>query len=462
MKLYNSLTRKLEILKPINPPNVSLYTCGPTVYDYTHIGHMRAYLINDLLRRTLNYCGLNVNHVMNITDVGHLSGDDDSGEDKMEKGAKKYGKTVWDVAKFYTEFFFKTTDALNILRPNIICKATEHVPDMIQLISKLNQNGFVYDTAEAVYFNVMKFKNYGKLSGQKLDDKIQASREEVIVDPGKKHPADFALWLKRVGRFADHTMYWPSPWGDGFPGWHIECSAMSMKYLGESIDIHTGGIDHIPVHHENEIAQSECANGVPFVHYWMHFYFLLVDGKKMSKSLGNFFTIDDLIKKKVDPLALRYLFLQSHYRQTMNFTCGSVQAAGEALKKLKQIVAQLKNEASDNNNNDPRADIFEKRFNDAINQDLQTPQAIAIMWEILKSDLVAQEKLKLLFSFDEVLGLKLSDIKKLSFPKEILILAEKRKQAKANKDFAASDTIRKQIEEKGYVIEDSKDGYTIK
>src|SRR3989339_212137 len=394
MKLYNTLTRKIEEFIPLNPPSVSLYTCGPTVYDFTHIGHMRTYSNNDFLKRALNYLGSKVKHVMNVTDVGHLSGDDDSGEDKMEKGAKKFNKTVWEVAEFYTDFFFKTTDALNIIRPDIVCKATEHIDDMLQLINRLKQKGFVYETDEAVYFDVTKFNNYGKLSGQKLEEKIQAVRADVNIDPQKKYPADFALWFKRVGRFANHTMHWNSPWGDGFPGWHIECSAMSMKFLGKTIDIHTGGIDHIPVHHENEIAQSECANGVPFVHYWMHFYFLLVDGKKMSKSLGNFFTIDDLIKKKVDPLALRYLFLQSHYRQTMNFTWGSVQAAGEALKKLKQIVAQLKNEASDNNNNDPRADIFEKRFNDAINQDLQTPQAIAIMWEILKSDLVAQEKLK--------------------------------------------------------------------
>ena len=462
MQLFNTLTRKKEEFIPLSKKEIGMYTCGQTVYDYTHIGHGRKYTNDDILRRVLTNLRLDVTHVQNVTDVGHLVSDADEGEDKLEKGAKKYKKTVWEVAQFYTDFFLKTIDAVNILRPTTLCKATDHIGEMIDIIIKLQEKKYTYETGEAIYFDVLKFPTYGKLSHQKMEEKLKGAREEVHIDAEKKHPADFALWFKRVGRFANHTMYWPSPWGDGFPGWHIECSAMSMKFLGKTIDIHTGGIDHIPVHHENEIAQSECANGVPFVHYWMHFYFLLVDGKKMSKSLGNFFTIDDLIKKKVDPLALRYLFLQSHYRQTMNFTWGSVQAAGEALKKLKQIVAQLKNEASDNNNNDPRADIFEKRFNDAINQDLQTPQAIAIMWEILKSDLVAQEKLKLLFSFDEVLGLKLSDIKKLSFPKEILILAEKRKQAKANKDFAASDTIRKQIEEKGYVIEDSKDGYTIK
>src|SRR3989339_868759 len=347
MKLYNTLSRKIEEFVPLNTPNVTFYACGPTVYDFTHIGHMRTYTNNDVLKRVLTYLGYKVSHVMNVTDVGHLTGDDDSGEDKMEKGAKKYGKTVWDVAKFYTEFFFKTTDALNILRPNIICKATEHVPDMIQLISKLNQNGFVYETKEAVYFNVMKFKNYGKLSGQKLDDKIQASREEVIVDPGKKHPADFALWLKRVGRFKDHTMYWPSPWGDGFPGWHLECSAMAMKYLGETIDIHTGGVDHISVHHTNEIAQSEAATGKQFVHYWLHVAFLTSYGKKMAKSEGNFVTLQDIVQKGYDPLVFRYLILTSHYRSSLNFTWRGLQGTQKALMSLREKVLSWGNDHSD-------------------------------------------------------------------------------------------------------------------
>src|SRR3989339_1953721 len=342
MKLYNTASRKIEEFIPLNPPNVTFYSCGPTVYDYTHIGHMRTYVNNDVLKRTLVYLGYKVKHVMNITDVGHLSGDDDSGEDKMEKGAKKYGKTVWDVAKFYTEFFFKTTDALNIIRPNIVCNATEHVEEMIRLIEKLKQNGFVYETKGALYFNVKKFKNYGKLSGQKLEEKIQAVRTEVNVDEDKKHPADFALWFKRVGRFADHTMYWTSPWGEGFPGWHIECSAMSMKYLGDTIDIHSGGIDHVPIHHENEIAQSEAATGKPFVKYWFHNNFLTVDGQKMSKSLGNFYTIDDIEKNKIDPMSLRLLFLQSHYRQPLNFTWQSARASQEAYKRLREIFINLK------------------------------------------------------------------------------------------------------------------------
>ncbi|MFH0979549.1 MAG: cysteine--tRNA ligase, partial [Candidatus Roizmanbacteria bacterium] len=346
MKLHNTLTRKLETFKPLNPPTVTLYTCGPTVYDYTHIGHMRAYVVNDLLRRTLAFLGYKVKHVMNITDVGHLTGDDDSGEDKLEKGAKKSKKTVWDVVKFFTDYHFKTTDALNILRPNIDCPATEHIKEMIKMIKKLDENGLTYKTDEALYFDVTKFPNYGKLSGQSLKDKLKGARKDVYLDPGKKNSTDFALWFFRVGRFKDHTMYWDSPWGSGFPGWHIECSAMSQKYLGETIDIHTGGVDHIPVHHENEIAQSEGATGKEFVRYWFHFNFLMVDNQKMSKSLANFYTLEDLKKHSIDPLALRYLFLQSHYRQVLNFTWESAKAAQEGLNKLKNIIVDLKKDNS--------------------------------------------------------------------------------------------------------------------
>jgi cysteinyl-tRNA synthetase len=462
MKLYNSMSRKIEEVKPVNPPNVSLYTCGPTVYDYTHIGHMRAYVINDLLKRTLDYCGFKVKHVMNITDVGHLSGDDDSGEDKMEKGAKKYGKTVWDVAKFYTEFFFKTTDALNILKPDITCKATEHIEEMIQLINRLKQNGFVYETKEAVYFDVIKFKNYGKLSGQKLEDKIQASREEVYVDPGKKHPADFALWLKRVGRFKDHTMYWPSPWGDGFPGWHIECSAMSMKYLGESIDIHAGGIDHIPVHHENEIAQSEGATGKQFVKIWFHNNFLSVDGQKMSKSLENIYKLDDLEKNKIDPISLRLLFLQSHYRQLLNFTWQSAHSSQEAYNKLKEISINLKPQKNLISLKSSKALSYQKQFIDSISNDLQTPQAVAVMWDMIKSDISNDEKYFLLMEFDKIFGLNLDNITEEKIDANIITLAERRLEARKQRNFDMSDRLRIKIEKAGFKIEDVGDGYKIK
>ncbi|MFA5770157.1 MAG: cysteine--tRNA ligase [Patescibacteria group bacterium] len=465
MKLYNTLTRKIEEFVPLNPPNVSLYVCGPTVYDFTHIGHMRTYTNNDLLKRTLTYLGYKVNHVMNVTDVGHLSGDDDSGEDKMEKGAKKYGKTVWDVAKFYTEFFFKTTDSLNILRPDITCKATEHIEEMIQLINRLKQNGFIYETGEAVYFDVTKFKNYGKLSGQKLEEKIQAVREEVNIDKDKKHPADFALWFKRVGRFADHTMHWPSPWGEGFPGWHIECSAMSMKYLGETIDIHSGGIDHVPVHHENEIAQSEGATRKPFVKYWFHNNFLTVDGQKMSKSLGNFYTIEDIEKNKIDPISLRLLFLQSHYRQPLNFTWQSARASLEAFNRLKEIATGLKSSntpARQPVNFSTKGTAFKQQFKLALENDLQTPQAVAVMWDMIKSDITNEEKYYLLIDFDKVFGLNLNNVSEEKIDANIIILAERRLEARKKRNFDASDRLRIKIEKAGFKIEDKGETYTIK
>ena len=312
MKLYNTLTRKTEEFTPQNFPFVKFYACGLTVYDYAHIGNMRTYTNNDILKRTLNYLGYKVCHVMNITDVGHLTGDDDTGEDKLEKGAQKSGQTVWEVAQFYTDFFTQTLKELNIVMPDYMPKATDHVKEMIELNKTLEKKGYTYETSQALYFDVTKFKNYGQLSGQKLEEKLKGARQEVYLDPEKKNSADFALWFKRTGRFKNHSMHWESPWGDGFPGWHIECSAMSMKYLGETIDIHSGGVDHIAVHHENEIAQSEAVTGKLFVKYWFHNAFLLVNDEKMSKSKGNFYTIDDIKKRGIEPMAIRYLFLQTH------------------------------------------------------------------------------------------------------------------------------------------------------
>jgi len=465
MKLYNTLTRNLETFKPLNSLNVSFYTCGPTVYDYTHIGHMRTYTNNDIFKRTLTYLGYKVNHVMNITDVGHLTGDDDSGIDKLEKGATKSNKTVWEVVKFFTDNFFKTMDALNISRPDITCKATDHIEEMIQLINRLKQNGYVYETKEAVYFDVMKFKNYGKLSGQKIEEKLQAVREEVNIDTEKKHPADFALWFKRIGRFADHTMHWPSPWGEGFPGWHIECSAMSMKYLGESIDIHTGGIDHIPVHHENEIAQSEGATGKQFVKYWFHNNFLTVDGQKMSKSLGNFYTLSDIEKNKINPLSLRLLFLQSHYRQSLNFTWQSARASQEAFNRLKEIATNLKNSNSQNKKSVKLSDksiAYQQQFKDAIENDLQTAQAVAVMWDMIKSDIDNEEKYFLLMDFDKIFGLNLDNINEEKIDANIIILAEKRLEARKKRNFDQSDKLRIKIEKAGFKIEDKGNSYTIK
>ncbi len=464
MHIYNTYTRKIEKLVPLYPPRVTFYACGPTVYDYTHIGHMRKYTMDDVLKRVLTYLGHEVYHVMNITDVGHLTGDDDTGEDKFEKGARKTGKSVWDVAIAYTDYFHKTIETINIIPPHIECKATDHIKAMIELIQRLEENGYTYETDEAIYFDTTKFSSYGKLSRQDLKEKKQAARNDVHVDAGKKNPVDFALWIKRVGRFATHTMHWDSPWGDGFPGWHIECSAMSMQYLGEQIDIHSGGVDHLPVHHENEIAQSECATGKhPFVNIWVHHEFLTINGEKMSKSLGNFYTIDDVRKKHIDPLALRLLFLQTHYRQQMNFTWESAQAAHEALRRLRGIASKLPSAATKDDFS-PQAQEYNRRFASAIGNDLQVAQAVAVMWEMLKSNIFDNEKAALLHTYDTVFGLDLFNLPKdegEAIPEAIQQLVHERQQARNNKDFARADAIRDELIHKGYVIEDGTDGVTI-
>lgn len=465
MQFYNTLSRRIEEFKPIVENTLSFYACGPTVYDFAHIGHIRAYVFNDTLRRLFEYKGYDVKHVMNITDVGHLSDDADTGEDKMEKGARKYGKTVWDLAQFYTDFFFMSMDAMNILRPKTVCKATDHIPEMIAIVKTLIEKGHAYETKEAVYFDITTFKEYGKLSGQKGEEKKTAVRDDVYSDPEKKHSADFALWFKRIGKFKDHTMHWESPWGDGFPGWHIECSAMSMKYLGKTIDIHTGGIDHIPVHHENEIAQSEAANGVPFVHYWMHYHFLQVEGQKMSKSLGNFFTIEDIKKRGINPMAFRLLLLQTHYRQPMNFTWDALLGAEQAYRKLKSEAKLLRDAVIQMQDYIPteHAQDFRSEFLGFLENDLQTPQAVALLFTMLKSSSSPEEKLSYLTDVDDLLGLGLmKDEEVTEIPQEITDLAEQRKQAKAKKEFAKADELRKQIEEKGYKVEDAKGEYTIK
>ena len=465
MKLFNTLTRKIEEFNPINPPTVTLYTCGPTVYDYTHIGHARKYTNDDFLKRTLTYFGYKVKHVMNITDVGHLTSDEDEGEDKIEKGAKKTGKSVEEVAKFYTDFFFDTTDKLNIIRPDVICKATDHIQDMIRLINKLSQKKFTYETKEAVYFDSSKFSGYGKLSGQKLTEKLKGARDDVYLDPDKKNPTDFALWFKRVGRFKDHSMHWNSPWGDGFPGWHIECSAMSMKYLGETVDIHTGGIDHVPVHHENEIAQSEAATGKQFVRFWVHHEFLLIDRTKMSKSLKNFYTLEDLEKKHIESLALRFQFLQTHYRTQMNFTWDSAKAAQEGLNNLRQLVLTLQHQTQRTELSEEKLkkiDAYREQFNQALANDLQLPRAAAVMWEMLKSNIPSIDKLDLLFEFDQVFGLKLEEVEEEKIPPEILALAQQREEARKQNDFKKADELRDQASKKGYTFEDTASGTAIK
>jgi cysteinyl-tRNA synthetase len=463
MKIYNSLSKTIEEFKPLNPPLITFYSCGPTVYNATHIGHLRTYINIDVLKRALLYFGYEVKHIINITDVGHLTGDDDTGEDKLEKEAKEIGKSVSNIANFYTDFFIKSLSLLNIIPPFKYIKATDHIQEMIDLIKKIESKGFTYETDEAVYFNTTKFDDYGKLSGQKLCEKKQGVRDEVIIDPQKKNPTDFALWFKTVKRFKDHVLHWPSPWGEGFPGWHIECSAMSMKYLGETLDIHAGGVDHLPVHHENEIAQSESATDKQFVKYWVHNEFLLINDKKMSKSLKNIFTIEDVQKKRFETLSLRYLCLQTHYRQQMNFTWESLESAENAYKKLKEtVIALKKNSQVKNSESDLKNIDYKERFNEAISNDLQIPQALSIMWEMLKSKLNPNEKLDLLLSFDKIFGLSLESVSLDKIPSHILELAKERQAARSKGDFKKSDELRKQINKLGFEIEDLKKTFELR
>jgi cysteinyl-tRNA synthetase len=455
MKLYNTKSRTIEEFTPLQNDIVTMYACGPTVYDYTHIGHMRKYIGDDILRRALTLQGYNVKHVMNITDVGHLTNDSDTGDDKFEKKAATEGKSVWDIARFYTDYFHSTMSAVNVLPPAIEAKATDHIPQMIALVEKLVAEGIAYETPHAIYFDVSKDEHYGELSGQKLSEKEAAVRDEVVIDPDKKNPADFALWFKRIGKFADHTMYWPSPWGDGFPGWHIECSAMAMHYLGETIDIHTGGIDHIPVHHENEIAQSECATHKQFVKYWVHHDFLNVEGEKMSKSKQNFYTIDDITARKVNPLAIRLMFMQTSYRKPLNFTWDSLEAASQQFKKIQKFAAHH-NEIGTINKE------YVDAFIDGLSDDLNTAKAIATVWELLGDNAVAEaDKWATLLELDIVLGLHLDAVEKFSVSSEAQALIDARDTARKEKDFAQSDELRRQLEGLGYEVLDTATGTTL-
>ncbi len=466
LKLHNTLSKKNEIFKPIKDGHVSMYACGPTVYDNTHIGHMRKYTMDDILKRTLTYLGYEVKHVMNITDVGHLASDSDEGEDKLEKGATRSGKSVWDVAAEYTDYFFNSMDAINIIKPDVAPKATEHVSLMADMVNELLKNGNAYVTKQAIYFDTTTYPDYGMLSGQKIDDKQTGVRDEVVTDPDKRHPADFSVWFFCVGRFADHTMRWPSPVGEieGFPGWHIECSAMSTHYLGDQIDIHTGGIDHIPVHHENEIAQSMCAHhyhaNEQFVNYWLHYDFLTVDGEKMSKSKNNFYTIDDIREHQINPLAMRLYFMGTSYRKPLNFTWAGAVSANNIYTK---IMSQAMGLYSD----DIKGSVNEKYVNDfkqALCDDLNTARALAVVFELLgDKNITDADKYVTLIDLDKVLGLDIEKniIALSSVPTEITELAEKRKTAKEVKNYKLADELRNEIENAGYEMIDSSDGYKI-
>jgi cysteinyl-tRNA synthetase len=457
IKLYNTLTRKIEDFSPVYSSEVGIYACGPTVYDYTHIGHLRKYVGDDILRRVLEANGYTVKHVMNITDVGHLVSDEDSGEDKMEKGARESGRTVWEVAKFYEEYFWNSVGKVNIERPNIVAKATEHIQEQIKLIQKLEKNGFTYITDEAIYFDISKFENYTKLSGQKLEEKEVGVRAGVVIDSQKKNPGDFALWFFTVGHFKDHSMKWSSPWGEGFPGWHIECSAMSMEYLGDSFDIHTGGIDHIAVHHTNEIAQSEAATGKQFVKYWVHHNFLNMTGEKMSKSKKNFYKVEDLEGQGIEALALRYLIFTTHYRERLNFSFESLTAAATAFSNLKEEIRLWEQ---------PKGSVgqYYQRFLEAANFDLSMPKALAVLWELVKSDLPTSAKSRDLLEMDKILGLGLEQYigKKIEVPEEVMHLVRKREQARNTGNFQESDQLRREIKKLGFEVEDTPQGPSLK
>lgn len=461
LNLYNTLTRKKEEFKPIKPNQVGLYACGPTVYDYAHIGNLRTYIFEDTLKRVLIYNGYKVKHIENITDVGHLVSDADEGEDKMMQALKREGlkpsaKSLLKLADKYTQAFRSDIAKLNISEPDKWTKATDHVKDMIKLIKAIEKNGYTYKTADGLYFDTSKFKSYGELA--RLDKKnLKAG---IRVEMGeKKHPTDFALWIKAVGKNKNHAMVWDSPWGKGFPGWHIECSAMSTKYLGDQFDIHTGGIDHIPVHHTNEIAQNQGAKNKKSVNFWLHGEFLVIDKSRMGKSEGNLITLQTLIGKGFKPLAYRYLNLQTHYRQKLNFSWEALKAAENALNNLQGTVASY---------DKPKVGCaeYEENFSKAINDDLNLPKALGIVWDLIKDqEFTTSAKKRTILKFDQVLGLDLAKAKKPKIPASITKLAEKRQKSRDEKNWAASDAIRKEIETQGYLIEDTedtKDGFIIK
>lgn len=456
LKIYNTLSRKKEEFEPITPGEVRMYSCGPTVYNYAHIGNLRTYIFMDLLRRTLLYDGYKLKGVMNITDVGHLLSDGDTGEDKMNKAAKEQRKTPEEIAEYYSAVFFKDIDRLNILRPEIIAKATDNIPEMIDYVVKLQEKGFAYETSDGIYFDISKFPNYGALSGVNLDEQIAGARVEVNGE--KRHPADFALWKKAT---PEHIMQWDSPWGKGYPGWHIECSAMGRKFLGPHFDIHTGGVDHIPIHHENEIAQNEALTCEKAVNYWVHGEFMLVNNGKMSKSLGNTYTIDQLMDKGYSPMVFRYFCLNAHYRKKLNFTFDGMDAAKVSYERLKAAVARHKNGTA-------RVDCsaYTENFEAAINDDLNIPLAIGELWTMLKSP-ESKDVYEAAMGMDRVFGLDLDkeEVKKdaeVSVPDEVTELVALRAQAKKEKNYALADEYRAKIDALGYVVIDTKDGATLK
>ena len=460
LKFYNTLTRNKEEFIPINKGEIRMYSCGPTVYNFAHIGNLRAYVFADVLKKTLEYSGFKVNQIMNITDIGHLSSDADSGEDKMTKGLLREGKTLTlenmrVLAEFYTEKFKDDLKKLNVAMPSGMYFASDYVTEDIELIKKLEEKGYTYKTSDGIYFDTSKDENYGELRGKNIDIKNTESR--IGENSEKKNPEDFALWKlsEKIG--------FSSPWGNGFPGWHIECSAMSMKFFGEQFDIHTGGIDHISIHHTNEIAQSECATGKrPFVKFWMHNEFIDIGGAKMAKSDDNFFKVSTLIDKGINPIAYRFWLLMANYRTKMNFNWEALTGAEVALKRLYGLYNELGSDIGNVNEN------YKNKFKEYLEDDLDTPRSLTVLWDLIK-DLPAQagkkisnaDKKATILDFDKVLGLGFENLKQEIIPEEITKLAEERELARKNKDFKKSDELRAKINSLGYEVKDSPEGYKI-
>jgi cysteinyl-tRNA synthetase len=453
LQLYDTYTRSIRPFEPLHPPEVGMYSCGPTVYDYPHIGNMRSYLFADTLRRVLKWNGYPVKHVMNITDVGHLVSDADEGEDKMEKSSAKTGKSAWEIADFFTRAFKDDLKALNIQEPTIWCKATDHIQEQIDAVSCIEAHGFTYRTSDGIYFDTSKLPDYGKL-GRLDTDGLQAG---IRIDMGeKKNSTDFALW-KFSPKDKQRQMEWDSPWGVGFPGWHIECSAMSAKYLGTFFDIHTGGEDHINVHHTNEIAQTEACYGTRLANFWMHGYFLQMGDEKMSKSAGGFLRVQSLLDKGYDPLVFRYFNLSAIYRAKLNFTWEAVESASVSLNKLRFNLSEWGQPGEI----DPAAIA---KFEDAVNDDLNMPKALAVVWEVVRSDLPVAVRKATILKMDEVLGLDLAhwQPKVEDVPAEVLALVEQRRLARSEKRWADADAVRGQIAALGYELEDTPQGSKVK
>ena len=456
LKFYNTLSRNKEKFIT-EEEEVKIYSCGPTVYSYAHIGNFRAYVFMDTLRRVLKYNGYKLRHAMNITDVGHLESDSDEGEDKIAKAARKENKNPYEIAEYYTNIFLRDFDILNIDRPEIICKATDHINEMIEYVKSIVDNGYGYETSKGIYFDISKLDKYPVLQTRKIDEQIAGSRVEV--DKEKRNPEDFAIWIKAPKK---HLMKWESPWGLCYPGWHIECSAMSNKYLGEVFDIHTGGIDHIPTHHENEIAQSKGKTGKVPAKFWMHCNFLTIDGGKMSKSLNNIYTLDTLKEKGIEPIAYKLYCFTSHYRNKLNFTFEGAIAANTSLIRLRE--GYQKHAEGNEDIEQGIIDEFENKFHEAINDDLNMPVAMSIVWDVIRFPKKSKELARLLLKFDEVLGLKIDEKQeeKIDIPEDIKKLVDERQKAREDKDWELSDRLRDNIYEKGYIIIDTKDGFDLK